>query len=192
MYKAEEVLAAWWQARGLWWQQDRQFDRECRRRWLSATLMASEGALDVWLSSPETGAALIILLDPLPRCIYRGLPLAYAADQKARSVCRSLIKLSGVSGLPLWQQLWLYQPLVNSEKVADQQLALNLYSRLQALSDGDSADQSMLAPFLSQCQVSASLIQRFGRFPQRNAILGRKSCIEECVYLAGITGTLEL
>ena len=192
MLKSADILDAWRQAEAFWWTEIRQYDGECRRRFISSVVLASEGALDAWMSDPEGGIALIILLDPLPRRVYRGLPLAYATDPKARSICRSMLRTSAWSALPLWQQLWLHQPLANSEKLEDQQQALDFFQATHASLTVENPERQRVDRFLVRSLESVFLIRRFNRFPQRNSILGRKTRIEESVYLAGQTGILEL
>lgn len=154
-----------------WFRADSAFDAECSAHYAELCARAAGGELEALQASAESSLALVLLLDQLPRNMYRGRPEAFAADEKARAVARGAIERGLDRELPKPQRLFLYLPFEHSESLADQDLALELIAAL-----GDQ-EQTYWA------RRHRYAIARFGRFPHRNAILGRHSTAEEMAFL---------
>jgi uncharacterized protein (DUF924 family) len=164
---AEEVLAFWFapEQDGRWFQRDGEFDAEIRQRFLVTYEAAYAGELDPWREAPRSLLALIIVLDQFARNMFRASPRAFAADSRAIQITRDGIEKGFDRGLSSEEQDFLYMPLMHSEKLADH----DLYARLR----GDS----------SYGREHREIISRFGRFPHRNAVLGRPNTEAEDFYL---------
>lgn len=167
-----------------WFQSSRSFDREVRRRFLSLMLVASEGGLESWRKAPGGRLAEIILLDQIPRHIYRGTALAYDYDRLARICCREGLDLAADVELPLIGRAFFYMPLQHSEKRADQEAGVALYEQLVALAPQGRV-RDVLASFHKAALEHRDIISRFGRFPHRNKVLKRPSTPEEVAFLEG-------
>jgi uncharacterized protein (DUF924 family) len=168
-----EVIAFW---RGAgpdrWYEKDAAFDEEIRRRFLKAYEAAAAGKLTAWESSAEGTLALLILLDQFPRNMFRGQARSYAADPLARAVASRAI-LNGFDGAFPDLREFFYLPFMHSENLADQERAIAIH---RAQNDANN---------LKWAEVHADIIRRFGRFPHRNAVLGRVSTPEEQAFLDG-------
>ncbi|MDW8123581.1 MAG: DUF924 family protein [Geminicoccaceae bacterium] len=154
----------------LWFRPDPAFDRLLAERFGALVERAASGACDGWLEHPEGALALVLLLDQLPRNIYRGTPRAYAFDAKARALARAALARGHDRAVPERARLFFYLPFEHSEDLADQDLAVELCRPL-----GGAA--------LAYAERHREVIRRFGRFPHRNAILGRPSTPEEEAFL---------
>jgi len=169
--------------RNRWFRSDRRFDQELRRRFLSLVLFASEQGLEHWREEPGGALAEILLLDQFSRNIYRGAALAFDNDRLARTLCKGAMERGQDLSLPGVQRAFLYMPLQHSEKLKDQDLAVECYEQLAASHDGLLGD--FLNSFLQSARDHHRIIARFGRFPHRNQPLGRSSTPEEQDYLKG-------
>jgi uncharacterized protein (DUF924 family) len=155
-----------------WFASTPALDDEIRARYEALWQRAAAGELDAWAATPEGALALAIVLDQLPLNMYRGQPAAFSSEQKAVAVARQAITRGDDQHLPRDRVLFLYMPLMHSENLADQDLSV------------DSFQRAGLADNLRFAEHHRGLIRRFGRFPHRNAILGRDSTPEEIAYLA--------
>lgn len=172
---ADDVLSFWFDGslcarRSVWFETDANFDAVCTR-FREAREAAKRGALDHWAGSARGALALIILLDQFSRNLHRGLPEAFAADAKAREVARVAIGRGFDLIVPAAARGFFYLPFEHSEDPADQDEAVRLFDPL----GGDDARYA---------RGHRDVIRRFGRFPQRNAALGRVSSVAEAAYLA--------
>lgn len=167
--------------RNRWFRSSKAFDREIRRRFMSLVLVASEGGLDSWRREPGGTLAEIILLDQFTRQIHRGGALAYGHDREARAVARQGMERGQDLELPPVMQAFFYMPLQHSERLEDQALSLTCYEQLVARTSG--VLREFLESFLQSARDHHDIIARFGRFPHRNAALGRKSRPEEIEYM---------
>lgn len=169
--------------RNRWFRGSRTFDHEILRRYLSLLVVASEDGLRDWRSEPGGRLAELLLLDQFSRNVYRGGALAYSNDGLCRKLCHEGLKVGADVPLPSVQRSFFYLPLQHSERLADQELAVELYDQLARSETG------MLREFLESFLVSArhhrDIIGQFGRFPHRNSVLKRRSTAEEIRYLAG-------
>lgn len=161
-----------------WFEPNRAFDREIRRRFLSLMLVASEGGLDSWRKAPGGRLAEILLLDQVTRHVHRGTGLAFDNDVAARRLCREGLDLGADVELPLIGRAFFYMPLQHSEKLADQEEAVALYEQLVALAPTARA-RDVLAQFHGSAVEHRDIIARFGRFPHRNKLLKRPSTAAE-------------
>ena len=169
-----EAVIAFWFAPGLderWFVADPAFDAEIRERFQPLVERAAAGDCDDWIGSPRGALALCLLLDQFPRNIWRGSPLAYACDAKAREVSRAVIAAGLDRQLPAQQRPFLYLPFEHSEDLADQERCVDLMRDLD--------DEELL----DYARRHRDIVARFGRFPHRNAVLGRESTAEEVEFL---------
>ncbi len=168
-------VAAFWLGQNdkVWFSADPAFDAEVLSRFAELVERAKSGSLDHWADDPEGALALIILLDQMTRNIYRDSPEMFAADAKALEVARRAIERGFDMDLPKDKRRWLYMPFMHSEDLADQDMSVELFAR---------SEISASLPFAVE---HADIIRRFGRFPHRNAILGRQTTPEEAEFLAG-------
>jgi uncharacterized protein (DUF924 family) len=163
-----------------WYQAGDVLDEPIRQRFGTFVERALDGRLN-WQSSERGRLALILLLDQFTRNAYRGTPRAYAGDSRARYIALGLIGDAAYQRFSCEERLFVTMPLVHSESVMDQRRAVELAERLAC----DAAPQFQDAWRLG-CERTRhylSVIERFGRFPARNAILGRQSSPEELAFL---------
>lgn len=154
-----------------WFRPDPAFDRLLAERFGELVDRAAGGAFDHWLDAPRSALALVVLVDQLPRNIHRGTPRAFAYDAKAREVARIALARGHHLAVPARERLFFVLPFEHSEDLADQERAVELCRPL-----GGEAFRYALA--------HRAVIRRFGRFPHRNALLGRASTAEELAFLA--------
>jgi len=157
--------------RKIWFEVDPAFDAEVARRFAADLEKAAAGAHDAMAAAPDGALALTILLDQFPRNIHRGTPSAFAYDGKALSVARRALDAGHDRALPAFQRGFLYLPFEHSEEIADQERSVDLF---RAHGDATMFDYAIR---------HRDVIARFGRFPHRNAILGRESTPEEADFL---------
>ena len=171
----ENILEFWFEDidNSLWFRKDPDFDRKLEQRFGDLLTLAKSDQLDQWRNTPRGRLALIILLDQLSRNIYRDTPLAFEADPKALQLCVDGIQNGADEELSCEQRSFFYLPLRHAEDLAMQQLGLTKTRELNVLGYG--TDKYALSHL--------ALIERFGRFPHRNSILGRPNTTEEAVYL---------
>jgi len=165
-------VIAFWRAAGpdRWFKKDAAFDDDIRRRFLTLHEAAAAGKLTAWEASAEGALALLILLDQFPRNMFRGEMRAFAGDPLARAISSRAI-LNGFDDAFPDMRGFFYLPFEHSEDLADQERGLTLY---KAAGDADG---------LKWAEIHADIIRRFGRFPHRNAVLGRVSTPEEQKFL---------
>jgi len=142
---------------------------------------AIQGLLDDWANTPRGRLALIILLDQFPRYIYRNSQQAFAYDEKAQALCLEGLKEKADHSLTLIERIFFYMPLVHAEKVNLQENSIRLYQNLTSLSMAETTQVYQL--FLAYAYAHFRVIHEFGRFPQRNAALGRSSTQAELAFL---------
>ena len=179
----DEILEFWFgaedddlsQAESLWFIPNPEFDRLCTERFLNVYEDAARGLLDDWRSEPRSCLALVLLLDQFPRNMFRDTPRAFATDAKARDVARHAIDAGFDRALSTVQRMFLYLPLEHSENLDDQFESVRLTRALAAEDPGSDA--------LKYAEQHLEIIQRFGRFPARNAALGRQSTDQELAFL---------
>jgi uncharacterized protein (DUF924 family) len=163
--------------REAWFTKDPEFDREVRDRFEDAYEEAAAGELDHWKDEARICLALIILLDQFPRNMFRGDPKTYAADDKARAAARHAVEHAYDRELLPYGRLFAYLPFEHSEELEDQRLSVELFRGLAA----EMGSEDLLGYAVHHLEI----IERFGRFPHRNEILGRATSPEEAEFLRG-------
>jgi uncharacterized protein (DUF924 family) len=163
--------------RQIWFRASEEFDAALHRQFLNDYEAAAAGKLDDWETSAEGALALVLLLDQIPRNIFRGTPRAYASDPAARAAAdRALARGFDRIVPPAWR-LFFYMPFHHSEILADQRRSVALFETLPRNPDRRGGWRRYGRPYVE-------VIERFGRFPHRNAILGRQSTTIELAFLA--------
>lgn len=166
---------SWGGNREAWWRKDADFDDDIATRFLATHEAAARGDLDSWTGTAAGSLALLILLDQFPRNLFRGEARTYDTDAKARTVAQAALDRGFEDGLTEIQRWFLYLPFQHSERLDDQLRSMTLYDRLSE--GGDNANTKKSA------QRHYEIVVRFGRFPHRNAVLGRPSTEEELAFL---------
>lgn len=160
------------------------FDAQIRLHFAATVAAASAGELDEWAHSPDGWLALLIVLDQFRRNLYRDDARAWACDEQALALALAGIARGDDQRLPPLQRAFAYLPLEHAEDLALQQQCVALFTALCAVPGLDSGERHLLASFLDYAQRHQRVIERFGRFPHRNAVLGRTSTSAELAYLA--------
>lgn len=167
----------------LWWGREPQTDAELRARFGALVVAAAAGELAAWSLTPRGRLALILLLDQLPRAICRGSAQAFAGDPQARRLTLQALQVGADRGLRPIERVFLLMPLAHAESMSCQSLSV---ARFQALADEVREPwRPTFSGFVAWAERHRDLIARFGRFPQRNAILGRESTPDELRFLEG-------
>ncbi len=170
---AADVLAFWRDAgRERWFRKDATFDDLFRARFLVAHESALSGELDGWAQDAHGALALLILLDQFPRNAFRGTPRMYESDAKAREIARQAVQRGFDGEVEADLRNFFYLPFTHSEQLADQDEGVAFAGRL----GGES---------LRVALRHRDIIERFGRFPHRNAVLGRATTPAEQGFLDG-------
>lgn len=168
-----EVIAFWREAGpSKWFGGGPAFDAEIRERFSDTHLAAARGDLADWENTAEGALALLLLVDQFPRNLYRHSAHAFATDEMARSVAERALARGFDAQTDAALRAFFYLPFEHHEDAASQARAVALFEKL-----GDKMG-------LEYAQLHADLIARFGRFPHRNAVMGRISTPEEIAYLA--------
>lgn len=165
----------------LWWRKDPIIDADIRARFELLVIEALAGERDDWAQTPAGLLALVILTDQFTRNIYRGTPQAFAGDPRALGWCRQALAEGIDRSLHPLERLFLYLPLEHSEVLADQEACIALMEALVAAAEP--AVRALLADARDYARRHGEVIRRFGRFPHRNAILGRESTAAEIAFL---------
>lgn len=166
----------------LWFEGGEETDRLIKEQFQFYVSMAGEGKLLSWPASPEGSLANILLLDQFTRNIYRGLAAAFRYDEFALAICKKGLGASQDQALPLLWRVFFYMPLQHSENIEDQEESLFRFSQLCEKASLDCA--GFYENIFRYARVHFDIIDRFGRFPHRNAALGRLSTQEEIAWLA--------
>jgi uncharacterized protein (DUF924 family) len=169
---AEDVLSFWCAAGpDLWFDDDEGFDAAIRQRFAATYEDAAAGLLSGWEDSARSALALVIVLDQFPRNMFRNSARAYAADPLARAVARRVLAKGFDRKIAIPERAFFYLPFEHSEELADQERSVAL---MRETGDAD---------LLKWAELHADIIRRFGRFPHRNALLGRATTPEEQAFL---------
>jgi uncharacterized protein (DUF924 family) len=166
----------------LWFGSSPAFDERIGARFGELPSLAAEGRFAAWRAAPRSSLALVLVLDQLPRNLYRGGPRSFAFDHLAVGVARTAIAWRFDQKLHPLQAAFFYMPFEHAEALALQQLAVE---RFRCLVDRAPRPlHEVFRSFLDYALRHQDVIRRFGRFPHRNRILGRPSTDEEQAYLA--------
>lgn len=167
-------LVDFWRDAGMpkWFRGGDAFDAECRARWLDAHFAAARREFDDWMEDAEGALALVLLLDQIPRNVFRDSGHAFATDPLALHYANRAIDAGHDAKIDAGMRFFFYLPFEHSEAIADQDRAVELFTSL-----GN-------ANLLGYANAHRDVIARFGRFPHRNAALGRGNTTEEQAWLA--------
>lgn len=172
-FSPDDILDFWYaeNMRSRWFSSTPALDEEIRDRFEKLWTCAAEGKLEHWKNSAEGCLALVIVLDQLPLNMFRGEAKGFSTEQQAVEVGKYAISRGYDQSISSDRLAFLYMPLMHSENLADQDLAVRLF------------EQAGLEANLRFAKHHRELIRKFGRFPHRNAILGRESSLDELDYL---------
>jgi uncharacterized protein (DUF924 family) len=179
MITPPDILDFWFEGdpsirREKWFAKNPDFDLECAR-FTDAIRDAATGGYDEWAATPKGGLALIILLDQLPRNVFRGSAEAFASDPRARDIARRVIEAGFDTTLTPSERMFVYLPFEHAETITDQDMSVRLFETLNETLGPDT---------IGYAHRHRDVIREFGRFPHRNAVLGRASSTAEEAYLA--------
>jgi len=178
--RAAAILAFWFGSGDRdkrWFEKNPAFDEEVRRRFLALHAEAAAGNLAHWRNDPADCLALIVLLDQFPRNMFRGTPRAFATDALALDIAHHAIACGYDRAMRPSERMFVYLPHEHAESLEEQQRACELTEPLVKFPETEDVYRYAVA--------HRDIIQRFGRFPHRNAILGRASTPEEIEFLMG-------
>jgi uncharacterized protein (DUF924 family) len=181
---AQDVLDFWFAEANAahWFAADAGFDAQIRERFGEAAAAAAGGRLDGWAATPSGWLALLLVLDQFPRNLYRNDPRAWVADAVAQRVALSGLARGDDRQLPAVQRVFAYLPLEHAEDSVLQQRSVALFESL--LAEAEPERRPEFENYLDYARRHREVIARFGRFPHRNAALGRPDTPEEMRYLA--------
>jgi uncharacterized protein (DUF924 family) len=172
---SEAVVGARNAERRVWFVKDAAFDRVIRERFGEAIGAAVAGAFGEWCDEPRGALARVLLLDQFTRNAWRDSPQAFAGDARALATAVDAVARGYDRLLDPYERWFLYMPFEHSEALADQEQVIALFRALAA--------ETGLSSQVTWAERHAAVIRRFGRFPHRNAILGRVSTPEEQAFL---------
>jgi uncharacterized protein (DUF924 family) len=190
-----QPLLEWWfgsaespsdvaKAKGkLWFGKKKSQDREAHQRFAARVEQVLAGGLSEWANTPHGWLALVLLLDQLPRMIFRDTPQSFAGDSRAQALVAEGLALGFDQQLSAIQSTFIYLVLEHSENPGHQDQAVALLSDL--LDAQADVDRPVIASNLDYAKKHQQVIARFKRFPHRNQVLGRESTAEEILFLQG-------
>lgn len=170
----EDVLDFWLVALtpAQWYEQDDALDARIRAQFEGVWGLARDGALEGWAETPRGALALLILLDQFPRNMFRGDEAAFSTDATALTYAKAAVAAGHDLAIPNPERQFFYLPYMHSEEMADQHACVALIAE-RAPPDN-----------LYHAHVHRAVVERFGRFPYRNAVLGRENTPDEAAYIA--------
>jgi uncharacterized protein (DUF924 family) len=176
----EEVLDFWFgpergKARVQWFRKDAAFDASIRERFAALHAAAARREREAWRASADPMLALVIVLDQFSRNLFRGDARAFAQDAHARECASEALMRGDDLGLLPVERQFLYLPFEHSEDLADQRVAVERMRSLEAFEE----TRGLTEWAVRHCEI----VERFGRFPHRNAVLGRETTPEETEFL---------
>ncbi len=174
MVQPEDILNYWiYQVgRERWFSDDPTLDSDIRAQFLETYEMAIDGKLEAWSKTPEGMLALMLLFDQFPRRMFRGTTRAFETDEMALELARESIIKHFDDRIGKEYKFLFYLPFLNSESIGDQRLAI-YYVR----------ERTKEQDWLEIAEKNYEIVERFGRFPQRNPVLGRPFTPEEEQFL---------
>ena len=168
----------------MWWAKDQKTDDHIRNNFEPGLVNAREGELREWEKTPRGTLALIILLDQFSRNIYRDTPGAFSQDAQALKIAANGIEKKGFDkGLHPVMRVFFYMPLMHSENLEVQERSIALFRSLERDFPSPPELAKMLSNNRDYAERHYAIIERFGRYPHRNRILGRESSPEEIEFL---------
>jgi uncharacterized protein (DUF924 family) len=180
METAQDVLDFWFGTppgprRKAWFEKSALFDESIRTRFLPLLNEAAQGRLAAWAEDPKQALALIVVTDQFPRNLFRGSGRAFATDPMALALARQFVERGWDTKLLPVERMFVYLPFEHSESLADQDRSCALFAPLNAFPETSDA--------VEYSEKHRVIVKRFGRFPHRNAALGRESTPEEIEFL---------
>ncbi|KQT88100.1 DUF924 family protein [Aurantimonas sp. Leaf443] len=168
-----QTIVDFWREAGpeRWFVKDSEFDETIRQRFGDLYERAAAGDLDDWAEEPTGALALVLLLDQFPRNLFRGSPQAFATDGKALSIAKAALERGDATTVGEDVNQFLAMPLMHSEDAVDQESCV---AWMREIGEEN----------LSFAEEHRDIVARFGRFPHRNAVLGRETTPEEAAFLA--------
>ena len=167
----------------VWFQSDPVFDRLCRERFGALHERAARGELDEWQETPRGTLALVVVFDQFSRNIHRGTSAAFACDAKALGCCLRARERGFDERLRPVERMFLYMPFQHTEDRERQDESVSVWEALAASVEGELAEY--FENSIGHAREHRDVVHRFGRFPHRNAVLGRDSTPEEQRHLDG-------
>ncbi|MDH4049565.1 MAG: DUF924 domain-containing protein [Gammaproteobacteria bacterium] len=192
--RIDAVLAFWFEEKELsapqidgrmdiWFGEDPVFDLEIIKEFSDDVDRASEGKLDHWANEPRGRLALILLLDQFRRNIYRNTADAFSCDKQALKLCVEGAMEKKDKGLSPIERVFFYMPLQHAESRKVQQKSCDIFNKLaEAMSPTYKETFQTIAQF---AELHRDIVERFGRFPHRNSLLGRRNTPDEEEFLTG-------
>jgi uncharacterized protein (DUF924 family) len=170
-----DAVVAFWQEAGpeRWFNKDAEFDATLRARFGALHAEAAAGRKAEWTKTPLGALALILVLDQFSRNMFRGMPEAFAQDAMARDVARRALDAGFDKDVPAELRMFFHLPFMHAETIAEQERCVRDFHSLGGYEG------------LSYARLHRDAIRRFGRFPHRNAALGRHTSPAERAYLEG-------
>lgn len=190
--RVDEILEFWFgeldqlgrasaEQRKRWWTKSEAFDETIKARFSSDRDAITSGEREDWRAFPRGALAYIIVLDQFPRNMFRGTAKMFATDDRARAACREGLGKGFDMKLAFDPRVFFYLPLEHSEDLSDQKRCVELFARL--IEDAPKALEADAKYYLDFAERHCAIVERFGRFPHRNEILGRASTHEEKEFL---------
>ena len=181
---AQDVLDFWFADENAvrWFVRDAEFDQAIRERFAATWEAATAGALDGWAATPRGWLALLIVLDQFSRNIHRGQARAFAQDARAQALTLEGLERQDDEALAPLERLFAYLPLEHAEDLALQWRSVTLFRALAL--QASPGERGQYESYLDYARHHCEVITRYGRFPHRNAALGRPSTADELAYLA--------
>lgn len=172
-YPEAAAVVQFWRDAGpkMWFAKSDEFDAEFHRRFADLHFAVARREKDGWRDDPYGSLALVLLLDQFPRNCFRGSAHMFATDSLARHYARGIIDSGQIAQIDDVLRAFVYLPFMHSESLADQEYSVELYSRAHARDN------------LKWAEEHYDIIRRFGRFPHRNAAMGRETTAEEQAFL---------
>ena len=176
---ADDILDFWLgagtSARDEWFRKDPAFDTAIRTHFGATVEAALGGSHDAWAAEPRGALALVLLLDQFTRHLHRGTAQMFAGDARALAVAEAAVAAGHDRALGPFERWFLYMPFEHAEDLGAQERSIELFSRL--------AEETGIESPLEWAEKHAAVVRRFGRYPHRNAMLGRASTPEEVAFL---------
>jgi uncharacterized protein (DUF924 family) len=190
--QSESVLAFWFgppgsatavagRQRSLWFGKSPENDRAVAEHFAATLLAATAGELDHWTHTPRGRLALVIVLDQFPHHIHRDQPQAFSTDPQALTQSLAALAAGEDQQLAPIERVFLYLPLEHAESIEMQDRSVSLFEKLAHEAADD--ERALFDNFLDYARRHRDVVSRFGRFPHRNAILGRASTPDELEFL---------
>lgn len=169
------------ETRKRWWKKDEAFDQEIRERFAADHAAIEAGEREAWLASPRGRLAYVIVLDQFSRNMFRETPRMFASDPRAERVALEGVERGDDRVLALDARVFLYMPLMHSERLVMQERSVALFAALRDGLEGEAREH--VAGNVDYAVRHRDIVARFGRFPHRNRLLGRESTEVEKAFL---------